>query len=139
LFVKWNISALFFIKNIAMLFRMKNIVLRTPRALGAAVKARRLELGWSQAKLADQLRVQRQWVLRLEAGSEGAEIGKVLKALTALGLTIGVGNEPVERSNQAAPTADLDDVFARLTRNEPLPPSSSRDKKRSKKTAKARR
>jgi HTH-type transcriptional regulator / antitoxin HipB len=122
-----------------MLFHMKNIVLRTPRALGAAVKARRLELGWSQAKLADQLRVQRQWVLRLEAGSEGAEIGKVLKALTALGLTVEVGSEPVERGNKVAPTADLDDVFARLTRNEPLPLASSHDKKRGKKTAKARR
>lgn len=121
-----------------MVFHMKNIVVRTSRTLGTAVKARRLELGLSQAKLADQLGVQRQWVLRLEAGSEGAEIGKVLKALTALGLAIEVGKESVERSNKAAPTADLDDVFARLTLNESLPLPGSRDRRRNKKTAKAR-
>lgn len=118
---------------------MKNIALRTPSTLGAAIKARRLELGWSQAKLAEELRVQRQWVIRLEAGTEGAEIGKVLKALTALGLTIQVGSEPVERSNSVAPAADLDDVFARLASNEPFPAPGSRDKRRVKKTTKARR
>jgi transcriptional regulator with XRE-family HTH domain len=122
-----------------MLFRMKNIAIRTSRALGAALKARRLELGWSQARLADQLRVQRQWVIRLEAGSEGAEIGKVLRALTVLGLSVEVGNEPVERSNKVAPTANLDDVFARLTATESLRLPSLRYKKRSKKTVKARR
>lgn len=103
-----------------MMFYMKNIAVRTTRALGAAVKARRLELGWSQAKLADQLRVQRQWVIRLEAGADGAEIGTVLKALTALGLSTVIGNEPGAASNrQAAPASNLDDVFARLTARDP--------------------
>jgi transcriptional regulator with XRE-family HTH domain len=130
--------ALFFIGNIAMVFHMKNIELRTTRALGAAVKARRLELGWTQGQLADELRVQRQWVLRLEAGAEGAEIGKVLKALTALGLAIVVGNEPVTPRNKVAPAVDLNEVFARLTPNEPSLLANSRDKK-TKKAARARR
>lgn len=95
---------------------MKNIAIRTTRALGAAVKARRLELGWSQAKLAEHLRVQRQWVIRLEAGADGAEIGTALKALSALGLSIVIGTEPSHASKQAAPAANLDDVFARLTK-----------------------
>lgn len=98
------------------MFHMKNIVIATPSALGAALKARRLELGWSQAKLADQLRVQRQWVIRLEAGAAGAEIGTVLKALRALGLSLAIGNEPGDATRRAAPAANLDDVFARLTR-----------------------
>ncbi len=98
------------------MFYMKNIAIRTTPALGAAVKTRRLELGWSQAKLADHLRVQRQWVIRLEAGAVGAEIGTVLKALTALGLSIVIGNEPSDASKRAAPTSNLDDVFARLTK-----------------------
>lgn len=113
---------------------MKNIAVRTTRALGAAVKARRLALGWSQAKLADQLRVQRQWVIRLEAGSDGAEIGTVLKALTALGLSIVVGNEPRQTSAQAAPAADLDAVFARVASREPPPPRGSSEKPRNKKS-----
>jgi HTH-type transcriptional regulator / antitoxin HipB len=115
-------------------FDMKNIAVRTVRALGAAVKARRLELGWSQAKLADELRVQRQWVIRLEAGAEGAEIGTVLKALTALGLSIVVGNEPRKTGDRTAPASNLDDVFARLASRDPLPREGSADKPRRKKS-----
>jgi len=89
---------------------------RTARALGAAVKARRQELGWSQAQLAEQLGVQRQWVIRLEAGGEGAELGTVLRALTALGLSIAIGSEPGSASEGSAPAANLDEVFARLQR-----------------------
>jgi transcriptional regulator with XRE-family HTH domain len=98
------------------MFSMKNIAVRTTRSIGAAVKARRLELGWSQAKLADQLRVQRQWVIRLEAGGEGAEIGTVLRALTALGLSIVIGNDPGGARERSAPASNLDEVFARLKR-----------------------
>jgi hypothetical protein len=64
--------------------------------------------------LANHLGVQRQWVIRFEAGSEGAEIGTVLKALNTLGLSIIVGNEPARSSEKSAPAADLNDVFARL-------------------------
>lgn len=113
---------------------MKNIAIRTTRALGAAVKARRLELGWSQAKLAGELRVQRQWVIRLEAGSDGAEIGTVLQALTALGLSIVVGNEPRKAGERTAPASDLDEVFARLVSRGPLPPAGSADKPHRKKS-----
>ena len=93
---------------------MKNIAIRGTRALGAAIRARRLELGWSQAKLAQELGMQRQWVIRLEAGSEGAEVGTVLRALSALGLSIEVGNEPRDPNARSAPAANLDEVFARL-------------------------
>lgn len=118
---------------------MKNITIRTTRGLGAAVKARRLELGWSQAKLADHLRVQRQWVIRLEAGADGAEIGTVLKALAALNLSIVIGNEPSTPSKQTAPASNLDDVFARLTARDPLPLPGSADKPPSKKSGGKRR
>lgn len=122
-----------------MMFDMKNITIRTTRALGAAVKARRLELGWSQAKLADHLHVQRQWVIRLEAGADGAEIGTVLKALSALGLSIVIGNEPGGASKQAAPAANLDEVFARLTARDPPAPPGQADKSRTKKSSGKRR
>lgn len=121
------------------MFHMKNIAISTTPALGAAVKARRLELGWSQAKLADHLRVQRQWVIRLEAGADGAEIGTVLKALRALGLSIVIGNEPSDAGKQTAPTSNLDDVFARLTARDPIPLSGSADKPPGKKSSGKRR
>ena len=100
------------------MFPMKNITIRATRGLGAAIKARRLELGWSQAKLAQQLGVQRQWVIRLEAGSEGAEVGTVLRALSALGLSIEVGNEAKNTNARSAPASNLDEVFARLASRE---------------------
>jgi transcriptional regulator with XRE-family HTH domain len=121
------------------MFYMKNIAIRTTSALGAAVKTRRLELGWSQAKLADHLRVQRQWVIRLEAGVDGAEIGTVFKALRALGLSIVIGTEPGDASKRAAPTSNLDDVFARLTARDPLPTPGSADKPSGKKSSGKRR
>lgn len=96
------------------MFLMKNIAVRNTRALGIAVKARRGELGWSQHVLAKHLGVQRQWVIRFEAGSEGAEVSTVLKALNALGLSIIVGNESARSSEKSAPAADLNEVFARL-------------------------
>ncbi len=116
-------------------FKLKNIAIRTTRALGSAVKARRLELGWSQAKLADHLRVQRQWVIRLEAGGDGAEIGTVLRALNALGLSIVIGNEPWNTSERSAPAANLDEVFARLKRYESLPIPGSPSKPGGRKSA----
>jgi transcriptional regulator with XRE-family HTH domain len=97
---------------------MKNITIRTIRALGAAIRTRRLELGWSQAKLAITLGVQRQWVIRLEAGSEGAEVGTVLRALSALGLSVEVGNEAQDVNARSAPASNLDEVFARLALRE---------------------
>lgn len=67
---------------------MKNIVVDATPSLGMAIRSRRLELGWSQAKLAGRLQVQRQWVIRLEAGSHGAEVGTVMRAMRALNLTV---------------------------------------------------
>lgn len=121
------------------MFYMKNIIIGTTPALGAAIKARRLELGWSQAKLADHLRVQRQWVIRLEAGADGAEIGTVLKAFRALGLSIVIGNERSDAGKQAAPASNLDDVFARLTARDPLPLPGAADTPPGKKSGGKRR
>lgn len=108
---------------------MKNIEVHTARALGAAVKARRSELGWSQLQLASQLGVQRQWVIRLEAGSQGAELGTVLRALAALGLSTVVGNEPKVAAERSAPASNLDEVFARLKTPQAAPGTKKRGKK----------
>lgn len=107
---------------------MKNIAVRTVRGLGAALRARRLELGWSQAQLAERLGVQRQWVMRLEAGREGTELGTTLNALNTLGLVVEVGNEPSTIREQSAPAANLDEVFARLRKPETAPSVKRRNK-----------
>jgi transcriptional regulator with XRE-family HTH domain len=91
-----NIMCLFFISNIRNMFDMANIAVRNTLALGANIKTRRRALGWSQQQLADRIGTQRQWVIRLEAGSEGVELGLVLKTITALGLSITLGSEVID-------------------------------------------
>jgi HTH-type transcriptional regulator/antitoxin HipB len=65
------------------------------------MRDRRLELGLSQAVLADQVGVARSWVIRVERGSAGAEMGLVFKALRALRLDLDVRVE-----STAVPSAD---------------------------------
>jgi hypothetical protein len=71
-------------------------------------------------------------------GGDGAEIGTVLRALNALGLSIVIGNEPRTTSERSAPASNLDEVFARLKRSDPLlipgSPSKGRDRKSTDKT-----
>ncbi len=80
-------------------------MLATVRDLGAAVRAARQQAGLSQQALADRAGVPRQWVSRLETGSNpGAELRKVLDVLAALGLAVTLGPSPEPRS--------FDDPFA---------------------------
>jgi HTH-type transcriptional regulator / antitoxin HipB len=64
--------------------------IRTIWELGLRIRDRRLELGWSQAQLADRLGTTRQWVVNLEQGNPGAALGQVLQALAVLGLNLDV-------------------------------------------------
>ena len=80
-------------------------MLTTARDLGAAVRAARQRGGMSQQALADRAGVPRQWVSRLETGSNpGAELRKVLDVLAALGLAVTLGPSPAPSS--------IDDPFA---------------------------
>ena len=63
----------------------------------------------------------------------------MLKALRALGLSIVIGTEASDAGKQAAPTANLDDVFARLTARDPLPLPGSADRPPGKKSSGKRR
>lgn len=63
----------------------------TPVELGATIRARRLELGLSQAELALSVGVRRQWVIGLEAGNANATLEHLLRCLSALGLGMSVG------------------------------------------------
>lgn len=62
----------------------------TSRDLGAVVRARRGELGLTQATLADRTGVSREWLRQLEAGKATVELGLALRTLRALGLNIEV-------------------------------------------------
>ena len=82
----------------------------TVRDLGAAVRDARRQVGLSQQVLADRAGVPRQWVSRLETGSNpGAELRKVLDLLAALDLMVVL--EPVPQTS--------DDLFDDLFESSP--------------------
>lgn len=81
---------------------------RTVRDVGAAIKGGRLKRGWTQGDLAHRAGVSRQWLINVEKGKATAEVGSVLRALAALGLTIDlVEGVPVPRG-----AVDLDSLLA---------------------------
>jgi y4mF family transcriptional regulator len=73
---------------------------RTARDIGALVRDRRALLGWSQQDLADRSGASKRWVVAVEAGKPGAEIGLVLRALAALGLELDARPRPHERADE---------------------------------------
>jgi HTH-type transcriptional regulator/antitoxin HipB len=99
---------------------MKDIALRSAEQLGLAIRLKRKEKSLSQSALADLLGVERKWVLRLEAGNPRAELGLVLRALTALGMRASLSdeNQPASGDRQPPTTSRLDEVFRRVQRPE---------------------
>lgn len=68
--------------------RAAAMLLRRPVDIGLLVRDRRRAAGWSQAVLAERVGSSRQWVVDLERGNSGAEIGRVLRALSVLGVSL---------------------------------------------------
>ena len=64
--------------------------IRSAKHLGAVARARRLDLDLSQARVAEQAGVSRQWVVAFEAGKPTAEVGNVLRVIRALDLALDV-------------------------------------------------
>lgn len=60
------------------------------RELGHLVREQRKRRGLSQRKLAEAVGASRHWVIALERGNPGAELGLVLKTLSVLGLRMDV-------------------------------------------------
>jgi HTH-type transcriptional regulator/antitoxin HipB len=85
---------------------------RSPKDLGAVIRARRRALGRDQATLARQARVSRLWVNQIEAGKPGASLGLVLRTLAVLGLEV----ELTELKATAADVAKGPDINAILER-----------------------
>ena len=67
---------------------MVNLPLRTPSDIGALIRARRRELGVSQARLAELVGVSRLWINQVERGKPGAGLGFVLRTLATLGIEL---------------------------------------------------
>lgn len=67
------------------------------RELAAVVRSLRREKGWTQAVLAREAGVGREWVIHLEKARPRVEFGLVMATLKALGVRLNIeSNAPVE-------------------------------------------
>ncbi len=67
--------------------------LRTSHEFGALIREGRKRSGLSQTEFAQKIGASRKWVAEIEAGKEAAELSRVLRALQALGIAIGISDE----------------------------------------------
>ncbi|WP_338333672.1 helix-turn-helix domain-containing protein [Acetobacter sp. LMG 32666] len=71
--------------------------------IGSQIREKRLAQGMSQTVLAKRLGCSRKWVSDIEQGNETAEIGRVLRALAALGIKIFVGQSGAVENKELSP------------------------------------
>jgi len=69
---------------------MEMLPIKDSNALGATIRARRLELDLTQEELADVARVTLRFVSELERGKESAQFAGIRRVLGALGLDLYV-------------------------------------------------
>jgi HTH-type transcriptional regulator / antitoxin HipB len=89
------------------------MIVRTPAELGAAIRDRRRRFGLKQRVLAQKVGVSRQWVIEVERGKPGAEVGLVLRTLAALGIVVRVRDEQPLAEGASRPVVDVDAIVAR--------------------------
>lgn len=67
---------------------------RNPREIAALVRQRRRELGWTQARLAEETGTSRDWVIEFEKAKSTVELGLALRVFKALGQTLQLTDDP---------------------------------------------
>ena len=82
---------------------------KTATDLGSLIREHRKSRGWDQAELARRVTVSRQWIIDVEKGKARAELGLVLRTLTALGLSVWVGDPPTPEGDAGA-SIDIDAI-----------------------------
>jgi len=93
------------------------MIIRTPVELGAAIRDRRRKLHLGQRDLAEKVGVSRQWIIEVEKGKPGAEVGLIFRTLAALGIALRAADEKVAPAKgAAADIVDLDAIIARARR-----------------------
>jgi y4mF family transcriptional regulator len=86
--------------------------------IGQLIRSRREAKGLTQAALAKQLGASRKWVMEMEGGKTTAEIGRILQALSVLGVALCI--KDVSSVNQQTDFEDeipaVGDVLASYNR-----------------------
>lgn len=89
------------------------MLIKSPHELGQLIRLARIERGWSQAKLALMLDTSQRWVSEIENGKSRAEVGRVLRCLRELGVTLDgqISGAPTAAPAPSGPS--LRDLLAR--------------------------
>ena len=100
---------------------MCRVRIRTATDLGAFIRERRTALGMDQLSLAKKAGTSRKWLVEVEQGKPGAEIGLILRTLKSLEISIDVeADSPVETPSQGkAKAPDINSVLDSL-KKQPL-------------------
>lgn len=69
-------------------YRGDTVYYRTPKAIGHAIRNRRQELALTQSDLARKMGVSRQWLVAVERGKPGAELGLILRGFNVLRMSV---------------------------------------------------
>ena len=90
--------------------------IRTATDLGAFIRERRTKLGMDQIELAKKSGTSRKWLVEVEQGKPGAEIGLILRTLKSLEISIDVvADSPVETPSQGkAKAQDINSILDSL-------------------------
>ena len=90
--------------------------IRTATDLGAFIRERRTRLGMDQIALAKKAGTSRKWLVEVEQGKPGAEIGLILRTLKSLEILIDLeADASVEtRSQGNANAPDINSVLDSL-------------------------
>ena len=64
------------------------------RELAAVIRSLRRQKGWSQATLAREAGVGREWIIHLEKARPTVELGLVMGTLKALGVRLNIESQP---------------------------------------------
>ena len=90
--------------------------IRTATDLGAFIRERRIALGMDQISLAKKAGTSRKWLVEVEQGKPGAEIGLILRTLKSLEISIDLeADASVEtRSQGNANAPDINSVLDSL-------------------------
>jgi HTH-type transcriptional regulator/antitoxin HipB len=77
---------------------------QSPAELGKIVAAARRHKQLTQAQVAAALGVTQAWISQIEKGKDNAQLGKVLRLLSHLGVRLRVGEAPWLASNEHSPS-----------------------------------
>jgi HTH-type transcriptional regulator/antitoxin HipB len=89
-----------------------NVLVGSIGEVAAQVRGRRIQMGLSQAHLAQRADVSRKWVYEFEAGKQHAELGHLLRVLDALDLQVDVSPRTASSASPAG-AIDLDAILER--------------------------